>query len=187
MEKYIIKLFFSPRMKSCIDIIFERRSIRSFKKDPVQDDVLLKIIKAAQYAPSSWNRQPWRFIVIRDKSKLKRISEILPYGKFLSNVPMAIAIISSEKESDLWLVDGSVATENLMLAAENYGLGTCWIAESDNDEIKKMMDIPNDFHIITITPIGYPERKTKPPNRKSIEEILFKEKFGERYLETKYL
>ncbi|MGC8672221.1 MAG: nitroreductase family protein [Thermoplasmata archaeon] len=174
-------------MRNCIDIILERRSIRSFKKDPVPDDILLKIIEAAQYAPSSWNRQPWRFIVIRDKTKLKRISEILPYGKFLSNVPMAIAIIASEKESDLWIVDGSVATENLMLAAENYGLGTCWIAESDNDEIKRMLEIPDDFHIITITPIGYPERIPKAPKRKNIEEILFNEKFGKRYLETKYL
>jgi len=169
-------------MKNCIDTIFERRSIRRYKNEQVPDELLFQVIRAAQYAPSSWNRQPWRFIVIRDREKLKRISDLLPYGKFLSRVPMAIAIISSEKESDLWLVDGAIATENLMLAAEELGLGTCWIAECDREEIKKMLDLPDVFHIITITPLGYPEIKPKAPSRKKIEDILFLEKFGKKYL-----
>ncbi|MEM0447847.1 MAG: nitroreductase family protein, partial [Thermoplasmata archaeon] len=90
-------------MNEFINIIMERRSIRNYKMDEVSDEILFKLIRAAQYAPSSWNRQPWRFIIIKDKEKLKKISEILPYGKFLSRVPMAIAVLSSEKESDLWL------------------------------------------------------------------------------------
>lgn len=178
MKKYIIKLFFTFLMRDCLDVIFGRRSVRSYRKDPVPDDILREVIRAAQYAPSAWNLQPCRFIVIRDREKLKRISEILPYGKFLAMVPMAVAIVSSEKESELWLVDGAAATENLMLAAEYYGLGTCWIAESDNDEIKKMLDLPEDFHIITITPLGYPKMKPKPPKRKDVNDVLFNEKFG---------
>ncbi|MCG1666755.1 MAG: nitroreductase family protein [Thermoplasmata archaeon] len=169
-------------MNEFINIIMERRSIRNYKMDEVSDEILFKLIRAAQYAPSSWNRQPWRFIIIKDKEKLKKISEILPYGKFLSRVPMAIAVLSSEKESDLWLIDGSLATENLMIAAEAYGLGTCWIADADNVEIKKMLEIPEEFHIITITPLGYPSRKPNPPQRKNMEDILYFEKFGKKYL-----
>ncbi|MGC8686706.1 MAG: nitroreductase family protein [Thermoplasmata archaeon] len=168
-------------MENTIDLIFKRRSIRSFKNDAVPDDILYQIIRVAQYAPSSWNRQPWKFIIIKEKEKLKRISEYLPYGKFLPKAPMAIAIISSEKESDLWLVDGSIATENLMLAAEYYGLGTCWIADSDNLEIKKILELPEEYHIITITPLGYPDSRPKAPKRKSIEEIIYSEKFGNIY------
>ncbi|MDP8012197.1 MAG: nitroreductase family protein [Thermoplasmata archaeon] len=171
-------------MEDCLNVLFKRRSIRSFKEDPVPDEIIHKILRAAQYAPSSWNRQPWKFIIIKDKQKLKKISSFLPYGKFLSNAPLAIAIISSEKESDLWLIDGSAATENLMLAAECYGLGTCWIAESDNNEIKKILEIPEEYHIITITPLGYPASKPRIPERKNIEDITFSEKFGLKYFKN---
>ncbi|HEU13223.1 MAG: nitroreductase family protein [Thermoplasmata archaeon] len=169
-------------MKSCIDVIFQRRSIRNFKNDPVPDEILFQLIRAAQYAPSSWNRQPWRFIVIREREKLKTISGLLPYGKFLSRVPMAIAIVASERESDLWLVDGSIAAQNLMLAAENFDLGTCWIAECDKEEIKRILELPEEFHIITITPLGYPAVKPNAPKRKDLKEVLFLEKFGKGYL-----
>lgn len=168
-------------MKDGMEILLSRRSIRTFKNEIVDDETVYKILKAAHFAPSSWNRQPWRFIIIKNKETLKKLAEILPYGKFLSRVPMAIAILSSEKESDLWLVDGSAATENLMLAGTYYGLGTCWIAESDNDEIKKILNVPNDFHIITITPLGYPQIVPKPPERKKLEDLVYNEKFGEKY------
>lgn len=162
--------------------IMDRKSVRKFLNKAVPDEILIKILEAAKFAPSAWNTQPWRFIIIKDKKHLKRLAELIPYGKFLDAVPMAIAIVANPEESDLWCIDGTCATENLMIAASYFDLGTCWVADADQPEIKKILKIPTGWKVITVTPLGYPDVTPKEKLRKDLKEMVYIEEFGEKLL-----
>ncbi|MEM3226862.1 MAG: nitroreductase family protein [Thermoplasmata archaeon] len=162
--------------------IMDRKSVRKFLDKEVPEDILIKILDAAKYAPSAWNSQPWRFIVIKDRDHLKKLAELIPYGKFMDKVPMAIAIVANPEESNLWCIDGTCATENLMIAASYFDLGTCWVADADQPEIKKILKIPLSWKVITVTPLGYPETAPKEKLRKDLKELIYNEYFGVKLL-----
>ncbi len=160
-----------------MEIIEKRRSIRAFKSDPVSDEDLKKILNAARWAPSARNTQPWNFIVIKNQETLKRIAEQASYGKFIVDAPVAIAFVTNPNLSRWHIIDGSLATQNLMLAAHELGLGTCWIGTMNRDKVKEILNIPDELHLLTVIPVGYPEKERKG-SRKDLSEFIHSEKFG---------
>jgi nitroreductase len=155
--------------------ILDRKSIRKFLNKEVPDEILIKILEAAKFAPSAMNSQPWRFIVIKNKDNLKRLAELLPFDDFLAEAPMGIAIVANPAESNLWCIDGSCAAENLMIAASYFDLGTCWLATPDKREIKNVLKVPLSWKVITVTPLGYPDGPLKEKLRKDLKELAFLE------------
>ncbi|MHA1784869.1 MAG: nitroreductase family protein [Candidatus Helarchaeota archaeon] len=178
--------------KSILDTIKSRRSCRRFKPDPVPDEDLNAVLEAAQWAPSGENFQPWRFLVIRDKNTMEKINEINPfkkYQKFLKMAPVLIVILVNSKKSMWHILDGALATENLMLEAWARGLGTCFSAwhptmpKNVLSQVKELLKIPKKYKIITMTPLGYPVDPPEkafilPPSRKPIEKIVKYETFS---------
>jgi nitroreductase len=176
---------------SILDIIKSRRSTRRFKPDKVSDEDLNAVLEAARWAPSGENRQPWKFIVIKNKETMEKIVDILPYKKFqafLRNGPVLISILVNPKKSKWVLLDGALCVQNLMLEAWARGLGTCFSAwyptvpPKFEEKVKELLNIPKSWIIITFTPLGYPvdepERAFRlPANRKPIDELVFYEKF----------
>ena len=177
--------------KSILDVIKSRRSTRRFKPDNISDEDLKAVIEAAQWAPSGENLQPWKFIIIKNKETMENIVEVLPYKKFqnfLMKAPVLIVVVVNSRKSLWHIIDGSLATQNLMLEAWTRGLGTCFSAwwptvpEKTLAKIKEFLKIPEKWVIITMTPLGYPADPPEkafflPPSRKSLEKIVVYEDF----------
>lgn len=168
------------------EVIKKRRSVTSFKLEPVPDEVLFKILESARLAPSSDNFQPWKFIIVKDEKRRKKIAEFCMGQKFVGDAPIVIVACGLPTPSKIGkympstIVDVSIASEHLVLSAVNEGLGTCWIGEFDNKKIKRLLNIPEQVQIVGIFPIGYPlKKKIWETPRKKIEEIISFEKYEE--------
>lgn len=152
-------------------------AVRSFRDEPVPDSIILKVLKAGRWAPSSKNSQPWHFVVIQDKEALRRLSELTNTGPHLATAPMAIAVATIGAKMPY--VDATRAIQNMVLAAWDQGLGTCWIANFDEEEVKKLLDLPEEAVFITAMPFGYPDPTAarRGKRRRPLEEIAHWEKF----------
>ncbi len=147
-----------------IDLLFQRRSIRSYQDRPVEDEKITKLIEAGMAAPSARNIRPWHFAVIKNRQILNKITEIHPYSYMLKEAPMAIAVCGKHDER-YWVQDCSAAMQNILLAATSLGLGSVWLGvyprEERTQEIKNLLELPENISPLGITAIGYPN-ETKP-------------------------
>lgn len=163
------------------EVIRTRRSIRSFRTDPVPDDVLRRILDAARIAPSGSNRQPWKFIVIRDEDLKEKLVPLAGRQVFIAEAPIVIVACGSNINYNRGgymgdmsvLVDVAIALDHLTLAARAEGLGTCWIGSFDNSGIKGLLRIPSEANVVALTPLGYPRGIFSETGlRKGMEEIV---------------
>ncbi len=169
------------------EVIRTRRSIRSYKPDPIPDDVLKRILEAARIAPSGSNRQPWKFIIVKNEELKRKLAEACHNQMFIAEAPIVIVACGynihwnrGEYMGDLsMLIDVSIAFTHLILAARAEGLGTCWIGSFSNKKVKEILKIPEDVNVVAITPLGYPKDEyfREPGPRKPLSEILSIDKF----------
>lgn len=152
--------------------ILKRRSIRKYKDIKVSDEFVEDLLRAAMAAPSAGNEQPWEFVVLRDKEVMKRITEIHPYSKMLLNSDVAIVICGDEEKEvfkGYWVQDCSAATENILLAAQDMGLGAVWLGVypiADRvGKIKELLGLPDNVIPLSIVPVGYPDEEKTPADR----------------------
>ncbi|MBS7648705.1 MAG: nitroreductase family protein [Candidatus Bathyarchaeia archaeon] len=169
------------------EVIRTRRSIRSYRPDPIPDEVLMRILEAARIAPSGTNRQPWKFIIVKNEELKRKLAAACHNQMFIAEAPIVIVACGYNIHwnrggymGDLsMLVDVSIAFTHLILAARAEGLGTCWIGAFDNEEVKSILSIPKDVNVVAITPLGYPrdEGFDEPGPRKPLSEIISIDKF----------
>jgi len=161
------------------DAIRTRRSIRKYLNKPVEREKLSKILEAARLSPSAANRQPWRFIVVTDQKIKEELRAAYDEDWFVS-APVIIvgcalpseAWVRSDGE-EYWKVDLAIAMQNLILEAWDLGLGTCWIGAFREDEVKRILGIPDEARVVALAPLGYPaEEKDPVTKRKPLEEIV---------------
>lgn len=157
------------------NLLLTRRSIRIFdSRRAVEDNILERVLDNSRFAPTSRNRQPCYFKLIRQKEKLEWLATVR--GKSTSPIgkaPMAVAICADPNVSKRHIQDGCIAGYHFMLAAWYYGLGTCWIAAMDREDVKTKLDIPEHHYIVTVTPLGYPlGSHPSPPARKELSEYV---------------
>lgn len=164
-------------------MIRTRRSIRSYRPDPIPEEVLNRILEAVRIAPSGSNRQPWRFIIVKDEELKKRMVPACRNQSFVAEAPIIVVACGYNIHynrggymGDMsMLVDVSIAFTHLILAARAEGLGTCWIGSFNNEDVKKILNIPkNDVNVVAITPLGYPrdEEFAETARRKTLSEIV---------------
>jgi len=155
-----------------------RRSIRQYKDKPIGNDILKEIIDAARLAPTARNTQPWHFIVVTEKEMLKKIADLADHGKFIADA--AACIIVCCEDSKYYLEDGCSASENILLAAKSFGIGSCWVAGDKKEyceDIKDMLDIPSGYKIVSLLSLGYAVSEVQPHDKKKLDEVLHFEKF----------
>ncbi len=155
-----------------IKCIKTRRSIRKYKPDKIEKEIIKDIIDCARLAPTANNIQPWEFIVVDNKEIKDQLAEITDYGKFIKEAPVCIVVFC--KDTKYYLEDGSAATQNILLAANAYGLGTCWVAGDKKpyaDKIRKLLNVPEGYKLISLISMGYPAEKPSPPKR-ALNEVL---------------
>ncbi len=155
--------------------IAERTSVRKYTGEEIPEEDLDKILKAARDAPSAKNLQPWKFVVVTDR---KRLRELVPACKNQGFVEdcgaLIVGVIEEEKWSD---IDISIALDHLSLAAVEVGLGTCWIGAFESGELRKELNIPDKFEIKICMTVGYPSEEGESPVKKSLDELVVWEEF----------
>ena len=161
-----------------------RRTVRTFRPDPIPEPVVARILQAARWAPSSRNQQPWHLIVIRDREMLTRLGAIATSGRFVAEAPMAIVV--AMENADRPELDAGRLLQQMELVAWSEGLGTCFVGlrvAEQNQEVKKLLAIPEELDLITVLPFGYrPDRfKGTGTPRKPLSEMAHDERFGNRY------
>mgnify|MGYP000185424315 CR=1 FL=1 len=146
-----------------MDVIFNRRSIRRYKEQPVEEEKIDKLLRAAMQAPSAVNQQPWEFIVVRDKNTLNKLAGISPYSKMIADAPLAIVVLGNDDRMRLqhhWQQDLAAATQNILLEAVYLGLGAVWLgvapAEDRMDYIRNIFGLSKKLKPFCVIPVGYP-------------------------------
>jgi nitroreductase len=159
---------------SCVEKILKRRSIRRYKKEPVPQKVMDKILEAGRQAPSASNRQPWRFVVVTDQA-LKDKLATGRYNGFIRDSAFTIVGVALpfDPTSEKWaVIDVTMAMQNMVLAAWVQGVGSCWIGDFVEGEVKEMLNIPEKAHIVALLSMGIPDEQPGPKAKKPIEEII---------------
>lgn len=157
-------------------VIEKRRSIRKYKNTPVPREKILEILEAARIAPSASNRQPWHFIVVEDKIKIEKLAK----QEWAAGAPVMIVGLADQETSPGWcLNDLGIAFEHLVLAATDLGLGTCWMGQSNREElVRELLDIPDKYKVVALTPLGEPDEAPSPKERKSLDKIVSWEEYS---------
>jgi len=167
------------------EAIKKRRSVRSYKPDLIPEESLKKILEAARLAPSGHNAQEWKFIVVKDTQKKKKLAEAALNQDFIAEAPVVIAAVSLNPEaqstSDVpaYAVDLAIAVDHMTLQAVEENLGSCWIGAFDQEKVKNILEIPKNYKVVILLPLGFPTNKPGSKIRKTIEEIVSFEKFKE--------
>jgi nitroreductase len=167
----------------------DRRSIRKYKPDPVPADKLERILEAARIAPSWSNLQCWRFIVVEDMATRQALAESMPDNNPArkavgETAPLVLVLCADPQESgdqdhkDYYLLDAGLAMQQLMLAAHAEGLGSCWVAWFDEEKARAACEVPQDYRVVALSPLGYPNVAPGVRPRKELNEIAFSEKWG---------
>ncbi|MBC2722400.1 MAG: nitroreductase family protein [Desulfosporosinus sp.] len=147
--------------------IMTRRSVRKYFDQPIGEDQVQWMLRAAMNAPSAGNEQPWEFVVITDKDNLSKVPEFHPYSKMLLGATVAILVVADptkvkyeEELQQLWIQDCSAATQNILLAAHSLGLGAVWLAVYPDpprlNGMRKLFGIPEELVPFSIVSLGYP-------------------------------
>lgn len=160
------------------ETVKKRISVREYSQKPIEESILAKIVDSARLAPTARCVEPWEFIVVTDKKDLTKLGQMAPNGAFLKDAVAAIVTLS--KQTKYYLEDGSAATENMLLAATALGLGSCWVAGDKKDyapEVCKLFGAPSELKLVSIIALGYPKSKTAPRSKRSLSEVIHKDKF----------
>ena len=164
------------------EAIKTRRSIRKFRPKPIPDEKLELILEAGRLAPSAGNRQPWLFIVVKDPERKRTLAQAADNQMFMADAGVIIAALGDSETSPRWFrQDPMIALEHMVLAATALGYGTCWIGAFNENEVKRILRIPERLTVIALLPISLPDEAPPPKPRKPLKKIFF----PEEYLEAK--
>ncbi len=178
------------------ELVQKRQSMRKYSSKPVSRKLIDQCIEAARLAPSSRNSQPWSFIVIDDPDMIQKLAKnafrgIYANTSFAGKAPVLIVVITEKadyitrigtqiRKVKYSLIDIGIACEHLILQAEEFGLGTCWLGWFDAKQVKKVLQLPRATQIDILISLGYPDKiypSPKPKKRKDLNTIR-------RYLEV---
>jgi nitroreductase len=159
--------------------IMTRRSIRHYTPQPVSDELLESLLRAAMQAPSAGNSQPWYFVVIRDRQVLDTIPTFHPFSEMLKEAPLAIVMCAQERPNypEYWIQDCAASIQNILLAAHAQGLGAVWLGVHPRPDraasVSKLLGLPDEIHPLGIVSIGYPAEEKPPIDRFSPDRIHY--------------
>jgi len=157
-----------------LGFILGRRSIRVYSPGEVGEAAVTKLLEAAMAAPSAMTKDPWRFVIVRDKQTLAKLAALHPGAAMLSSAALAIVVCGDldaafERQISYLLQDCSAATENLLLAAHAQGLGACWVGIHPGEplikRVKELLSLPSSFVPVTVVSLGHPGEQPGPRTR----------------------
>ena len=167
-------------MNPKLDFIFSRRSIRKFTDRPIEDALIRDLLEAAMAAPSAVARDPWHFIVLRERASLDALADVLPHSRMLRQAPVAFVVCGDidqahDRRESYMLQDLSAAVENILLAANALELGSCWLgihprAERIND-VRNLFALPPNIIPMNGIALGFPADRPEARTRFNPEKV----------------
>lgn len=178
-----------------LSLIKKRASCRDYADKAVPDELIHNCVEAARLSPSACNKQPWRFIIVknaglREEIALKGLLPAMPMP-WLRKAPVIIALCAEKSVFihklaplvsgvNYHLIDMGIAGEHFVLEAENQGLGTCWIGWFNQKRIKRILDIPRGVEVVSLISLGFPSAPPALSSRLPAENIFFTDKWGNK-------
>lgn len=169
------------------ECIKKRRSIRNYIEQPVPELLINKLIESAIWAPSGKNGQPWLFLPLTQKEEIQYISEYTIYKKWVSQAPCLILVFLNLDKSYNYIRDVQsvgAAIQNILLAAHENGLGTCWIGEILNrkEEVQKMLEIDSSqLELMAAITLGYTKKSLVDGKRRPLSSFIMLNDRRKRY------
>lgn len=167
------------------DLIEKRRSVRTFREDPIPSESMDKLKNAIRMAPSAHNAQSYKFILVTDAELKKRIADAASGQRFIATAPVILVAVSQTPEDVMssgvptYAMDIAIALDHLTLVAVEENLGTCWIESFDQEQIKQFLNVPEEYKIGALMPIGTPYDDPTVKSRKKLGELFCNETFSE--------
>ena len=165
-----------------------RRSCRRFTGEKIADDIVEEILKVALLAPSSWGGHPIEFVIVRDKEMIKKIARCKRMGAGpLPQADVAIVVMANTSGLELWIEDAAVASTYILLAAEQFDVGACWIhirnragqRTTADEEIRRLLGAPENFSVLNVVVLGGKGEKKSARTEKDLpRENIHREKFS---------
>lgn len=184
-----------PEFENVSSIIKNRRSVRRYSKKDVSNDLIMRILESAGYAPSAGNHQPWEFIVVKDSKTKKDLVEASYNQDWMLEAPIFIVACTNnrlagavygERGLRLYGIQAvAAAIENILLTARSLGLGSCWVGAFSEIRAAAILQCPDYVRPCAIITIGYPTEEPSMPPRQSIDEYVHIEVFGKTIQQKK--
>ena len=159
---------------SCIDLILKRRSIRKYSSEPVSEEVKAKILEAGRQAPSAVNAQPWHFIIVDDPALKERLASTGRFRSFIKDCSFVVVGLYKSRNPIMkrWgQVDTVIALQNMVLAAQVQGVGSCWMGDLSGD-VKGLLGIPGGAEIVALISFGIPDEEPGQTSKKDPKKIF---------------
>ena len=173
-----------------LECIRTRRSIRKYADTPVEFEKLGSVLEAGRCAPSAGNLQDWKFILVTELSTRKQIAEACLQQYWMESAPIHIVICSQPEKSERFygergrklysIQNAAAAAQNMLLAAQDQGLGSCWVSAFADDMLRRALNIPGTVTPYVVITIGYADETPATPPKFPIENVVFIEKWGNR-------
>lgn len=168
-----------------LDAIKSRRSIRSYLPAPVEEEKLALLLEAARLAPGARVEQDFKIIIVSDEALKKELVPACEGQRFVGQAPVVLVMCSTNDRMMLCgqsvrPIDCSIALSFMLLEAEELGLGMCWLGAFRSEEVKRILEIPEDYKVVAVVPVGYPANSGYPTSRKKIEELVLYNKWQQK-------
>ena len=172
------------------DCIRTRRSVRKYKDKDVPWDDIVEIMQSAKFAPYAGNVMNLKLVVVKNEDKRKAIAEACSQQYWMQDAPIHLVVVGEPEKADryygtrgvrLYTIQGIAASiQNMLLTAHALGLGACWIGAFDEDEIRRLCNLPEHVNVQAIVTIGYADETPEPPPKYRIEHYVIFEKWWGR-------
>lgn len=166
-----------PSVPDVLTAIYQRRSVRHFSDTPVDRKTVMELLRAASWAPSGLNNQPWRFAVVWDPAVKESLAGLTRYSATLKAAAVLIPVFLDKETSYDYVKDCQAvgaAIQNFLLAAHALGLGAVWIGEilKNKDAVRERLDLPERLELMAVIALGHPAHRKQQSHRRPVEELI---------------
>ena len=167
-----------------MEAIQARRSIRNYADKPVEEEKLRAVLEAGRLAPSAGNMQEWKFVVVRDAETRQKLMAAAKGQSFVGQAPVVVAACGLVTDYVMtcgqltYPIDVAIAVDHMTLKAVAEGLGTCWIGAFFEDQVKEILEVPDDVRVAIMFTLGYPDSIPDPTPRKPFEDVVAFERYA---------
>ena len=154
-------------------------SVREYQDTELPGDVVFRIVEAARLTASGANRQPWHFVVVRDRADLVELGSLVRTGPYIAGAALAV-VVAYEKGSRIGISDASRAIQSMILTAWGDGVGSNWAGFGSLEGVRRKVGLPDSYEVLAVIPFGYPKRAIGKgiKNRKPLAEVASEGRFG---------
>ncbi|MDY0041991.1 MAG: nitroreductase family protein [Desulforhabdus sp.] len=166
---------------STVTAIFERRSIRHFQDAPVERKLIMEALRAASWAPSGLNNQPWRFALAWEPELKEQLAGLTRYSAILRGAAVLVLVFLDRESSYDYVKDCQAigaCIQNLLLTVHTQGLGAVWIGEilKNKEKIPNLLDLPERLELMAVVAVGHPAHRNQTSHRRPLEELIVAER-----------